>query len=120
MSSDTGGGGTPPQSPEALEADIERTRQELGETIEALVAKTDVKARVQHRAAVVTGNLRSQAHTAIGKARGGVRSAREKAAEHGPAWQATRGVRVYSVAAAAVAGALLLAWLTMRRRGRSR
>jgi hypothetical protein len=118
MSNDTGNGGTPPQTPEALEADIERTRQELGETIEALVAKTDVKARVQHRATEVAGNPRSKGHIAVGRARGGVRSAREKAAEHGPAWQATRGVRVYSVAAAAVAGALLLAWLTVRRRRR--
>jgi hypothetical protein len=118
MSNDTGDGGRPPESPEALEADIERTRRELGETIEALVAKTDVKARVQHRAAEVAGNLRGKAHTAIGKARGGVRSAREKAAEHGPAMQATRGVRVYSIAAAAVTGALLLAWLTKRRRRR--
>lgn len=118
MSSNTGGGGTPPESPEALEADIERTRQELGETIEALVAKTDVKARVQHRAANVAGNLRRQTHIAIGKARGGVRSAKEKAAEHGPARQATRGVRVYSIAAAAVTGAALLVWLTKRRRRR--
>jgi hypothetical protein len=117
MSKDTAGGGTPPQSADALTADIERTRQELGETVEALVAKADVKARAQHRAAEVAGSLRGKARTAIGRARDGARGVKEKAAGHGPATQAMRGVRVYSVAAAA-GTALLLAWLTVRRRRR--
>jgi serine/threonine protein kinase HipA of HipAB toxin-antitoxin module len=121
MSKDTPGGGTPAQGADALTADIERTRQELGETVEALVAKTDVKARAQHRAAEVAGDLRGRARTAIGRARAGARGAKEKAkekvAEHGPAAQAMRSVRVYSVAAAA-GTALLLAWLTARRRRR--
>jgi hypothetical protein len=118
MSKENAGGGTPPQSADALAADIERTRQELGETVEGLVAKTDVKARAQHRAAEVAGDLRGKARTAIGKARDGARGAKEKVAEHGPAAaQAMRSVRVYSIAAAA-GTALLLAWLTARRRRR--
>jgi serine/threonine protein kinase HipA of HipAB toxin-antitoxin module len=117
MSKDTPGGGTPAPSADALTADIERTRQELGETVEALVAKADVKARAQHRAAEVAGDLRARARTAIGKARDGARGAKEKVAEHAPAAQAMRGVRVYSIAAAA-GTALLLAWLTVRRRRR--
>jgi hypothetical protein len=36
--------------PEQIEADIERTRAELGDTVEALAAKTDVKARAQAKA----------------------------------------------------------------------
>ena len=32
-----------------LQADIERTRQELGETVEALTDKLDVKGRAQHK-----------------------------------------------------------------------
>jgi Protein of unknown function (DUF3618) len=115
--SDTTGGGTPPKSAEALTEDIERTRQELGETIEALVAKTDVKARVQHRAAEVSANLRSRAEATIGKARDDTRSAKEKIAGPGPEAQAARGVLVYSaVAAAALTGAVVLAWLAVRRR----
>jgi hypothetical protein len=35
----------------ALRDDIERTRAELGETVQALAAKTDVKARVRESAA---------------------------------------------------------------------
>jgi len=117
MSKDTASGGAQPLSADALTADIERTRQELGETVEALVAKTDVKARAQHRAAEVAGNLRGKARAAIGKARDGARGAKEKVAGPPLVAQATRGIRVYSAAAAA-GTALLLAWLTIRRRRR--
>jgi len=57
--SDTGAGGgqrgsaaDPAASgdPAAIRADIERTRAELGDTVEALAAKTDVKARAQDAA----------------------------------------------------------------------
>ena len=119
MSEDSAGSNTPPQSAEALTAEIEKTRQELGQTVEALAAKADVKARARHRATEVAGNLRGKARATVGKARAGVHSAKDKLAEHGPATPATTGVRVYSVtAAAAAAGALLLAWLTVRRRRR--
>jgi len=119
MSKDTAGGGTPPQSAEAITADIERTRQELGETVEALAAKADVRARAQHRVTEVAENLRGKARSTVEKARAGARSAKDKVAGHGPAAQATKGVRVYSVTAVAcAAGALLLAWLTMRQRRR--
>ena len=37
----------PPIEPEALRREIEQTRAELGETVEALAAKADVKARAQ-------------------------------------------------------------------------
>ena len=48
-----------------------------------------------------------------------LRVAARARAEHGPAAQATTGVRVYSVTAVAcAAGALLLAWLMMRQRRR--
>ena len=39
-----------PQSPAELKADIERTRGELGDTVEALVHKADVPARVKESA----------------------------------------------------------------------
>lgn len=35
--------------PELIRADIERTRQELGVTVEALLARADVKARARER-----------------------------------------------------------------------
>lgn len=43
-----------------LEAEIERTREQLGETVEALAAKVDVKARAQRKAGQLTGQLKSK------------------------------------------------------------
>ncbi len=37
------------RGPAEIRADIEQTREELGETVEALAAKTDVKARAQDK-----------------------------------------------------------------------
>ncbi|AGS67291.1 DUF3618 domain-containing protein [Streptomyces collinus] len=56
------------QSPEELREQIEHTRHELGDTVQALAAKTDVKARAQEKAAemkeqaaVKAGELKEQA-----------------------------------------------------------
>jgi uncharacterized protein (TIGR03382 family) len=46
---------TPPEAedgtrtPEQIEAEIEATREELGETVSALAEKTDIKGQAQHR-----------------------------------------------------------------------
>jgi Protein of unknown function (DUF3618) len=56
----TGSGDAPPDNPEALVAEINRTREELGETVEALAAKADVKARAQQRTAEVSGQLKGR------------------------------------------------------------
>jgi ElaB/YqjD/DUF883 family membrane-anchored ribosome-binding protein len=37
------------RTPAEIRSDIEQTREELGDTVEALAAKTDVKARVHER-----------------------------------------------------------------------
>jgi cobalamin biosynthesis Mg chelatase CobN len=44
-----GSGEAETRDPAQIEADIEQTRQELGETVEALTAKLDVKARARQR-----------------------------------------------------------------------
>jgi acetylornithine deacetylase/succinyl-diaminopimelate desuccinylase-like protein len=123
MSNQTTGGGTPPQTSEALAAEIEQTRHELGETVEALVAKTDVKARAQHKAAEVTENLRGKAQTAAGKvrerARGAqamARAAQEKAARRVPALRSSGATGAYGAAAALAAAAIILGWPMIRRR----
>lgn len=46
--------------PQQLAAEIERTRQRLGETVEALAAKADVKARAQEKAGQLTAQVSSQ------------------------------------------------------------
>jgi hypothetical protein len=79
-----------PSDAAALAADIERTREELGETVQQLVAKTDVKAQAQRRATEVAGRVKGKA--------------REVREQPGPA------------AATAAAAALALgAWLVLRK-----
>jgi hypothetical protein len=58
-------------SPErqAILDDIEQTRAQMGQTVEALAAKADVKAQVQRKAAAVTGTARQQAQRALATAR---------------------------------------------------
>jgi len=121
MSNQATGGATPPQTPEALTADIEQTRRHLGETVEALVAKTDVKARAQHRAAEATANLRGKAGSAAGKARDGVRGAtqkareaKDKAAARAPSAIQSADGRIYGAVAIALTAALIGAWLIVR------
>ena len=65
-----------PDDPEQLQAAIEQTREELGRTVEQLVAKTDVKARAQakvndltQRAKDATSQVRHQAAAQAGSAR---------------------------------------------------
>ena len=52
-------------SPEALEADIERQRDELAETVSALQHKLDVRSRAQDKAA----ELKDRATTDAGRPR---------------------------------------------------
>lgn len=49
MTSDANAEGSETRSPEQIEADIERTRAEMGDTVEQLAAKTDVKARAKDK-----------------------------------------------------------------------
>lgn len=46
-------------SPEQIRAEIERTRQQLGDTVERLVAKTDVKRRARAEVSALTGRAKS-------------------------------------------------------------
>jgi hypothetical protein len=66
----------PPADPDQLRQDIERTREELGETVEALIAKADVKARTRERVGEISERLRGattqareQATARVGQAR---------------------------------------------------
>ena len=45
----TGAPVTDPKNPDQIRAEIEATRRELGDTVEALAAKTDVKAHARKR-----------------------------------------------------------------------
>ena len=71
MGEDTGTGRTQVDTsdPEQIRAEIEETRQELGDTIAALSAKTDVKARVKERVEETKANIADKREQITGKAR---------------------------------------------------
>jgi uncharacterized protein DUF3618 len=64
-----------PDNPEALRQEIARTRTELGETVEALAAKADVKARAQE----TVDAAKARAHEAVATAKLQVREGVEQA-----------------------------------------
>jgi hypothetical protein len=61
----TNGTGPAARDPEAIRADIERTRDDLAETIDVLHAKLDVRSRARARLA----DVRDQATTDTGRPR---------------------------------------------------
>jgi ElaB/YqjD/DUF883 family membrane-anchored ribosome-binding protein len=101
-----------PRSPEAIEADIERTRQEVGDTVEALAAKTDVKARAQDRVEEVKANVHAKTDEVKAKAR----QVTPQTAQQG-AGTVVAKVRENPVPLVA-GGALLVAFLLGRRSAR--
>ena len=70
-----------PNDPEALREEIERTREHLGQTVEALVAKADVKARAQDEAGRLIGRLKARVIGARQQAAARAVEARRQAAD---------------------------------------
>lgn len=56
---------TSPDSPQQLAEEIERTRTQLGETVEALAAKADLKSRAQDRANQLAVRAKGTANQAM-------------------------------------------------------
>jgi septal ring factor EnvC (AmiA/AmiB activator) len=69
-----------PDGTQALQEEIERTRVHLGETVEALMAKVDVKARAQDEASRLIGRLKARAVQARTQAAARAAQARQQAA----------------------------------------
>ncbi len=88
-----------------VRADIERTRQQLGETVEALAAKADVKARARQK----VSEAREQATARVSRLRG------QAAARAGQA--APSGNNRAALAAAAAAVAFTFIAVVLWRRG---
>ncbi len=82
-----------------LHADIEQTRKELGQTVEALTAKMDVKQRTKGKAAETKEAVLDRAH----------------AVQHAAIDDGRAKVTV-PVAAAVVVGTAALVWIVLRRR----
>ncbi|KAB2346901.1 DUF3618 domain-containing protein [Actinomadura rudentiformis] len=119
------------EEPQAeLRADIERTREDLGDTVEALAAKTDIKARATDKAhelkQAATTTSRHKLHAVGGKVAPAARQARDKAGQFGAkarqattsddgAEQARRAGTVVIIGAAMVAAGVLV-WRVRRAR----
>jgi chromosome segregation ATPase len=94
--------------PEQLREQIEETRRELGDTVEALAAKTDVKAQAKRKLEETKSSVAAKKDELVGKAR----SASPGSAS-GAAAQISEQARAHPARAAA-AGAFLAGFLTGR------
>lgn len=96
---EAGPGATVPENEQELRQEIEQTRERLGDTVELLVAKTDIKGRAQAKVAGLAERVKS------------------KSAPEGLRRTATRGAdaaREYRVSLAAALLALGSAYLAFR------
>jgi uncharacterized protein YdbL (DUF1318 family) len=100
------------RSPEEIRADIAETREEVGDTVEALAAKSDVKAQAQARMDEIKGNVRAKADQVRAKAQS---STPESAQQGGQ--QVVSTVRE-NPAPFVLGGAVVLAFLIGRRTAR--
>jgi ElaB/YqjD/DUF883 family membrane-anchored ribosome-binding protein len=72
MGQDEGTAGAPvteARDPEQLREEIEETRREMGDTVEALAAKADVKARVKDKVSATKESAAQKKDDLLGKAR---------------------------------------------------
>lgn len=76
---------TPPPGKDAsadeLEADIERTREDLGNTVDELTAKLDVKAQAQHKVQDAKAQAQHKVQDAKAQAQHKVQDAKQRATE---------------------------------------
>jgi ElaB/YqjD/DUF883 family membrane-anchored ribosome-binding protein len=106
-------GEQPPDDPAQLRDDIERTREDLGDTVAALAEKTDVKTRAKEKVAEVRHNVSERRAELAGRGRDSTPSS---------AGNAALQVRVKAqenpvptAALAAFVGGLIFGRLTKRR-----
>jgi len=110
-----------PDDQQELEKDIEQTRERLGETVEALAAKGDVKTQAQQKLGQLTARLKGKATEAKGKATEATRQLRLQDKANQAKQQATQvgqQIRKRPIPAAATAGVIgvLLLFFTLIRR----
>ena len=59
--------GTVPDNEQELRQEIEQTRERLGDTVELLVARTDIKGRAQAKVAGLAGRVKGKSATDIAR-----------------------------------------------------
>ena len=113
-SPDLSGEPGPDASAADIEADIEKTRHELGNTVEALAAKADVKGQAQRKAAEAKARLTDkavQAREVVAEKASAVQTATQEALTNG-AVKPT--VPVAAIVAASLLIVGILAWRSRR------
>lgn len=100
---------SPPTTVEALRQEISQTRAELGETVQALTAKADVKARLQESAEDAKNRVRERVHVAVKRAEAALPEGARQAAE-----RAARTASQYRTQLLIVAGVGILAVVIFR------
>jgi len=107
------------RSPEEIRSDIEQTREELGDTVEALAAKTDVKARMHDKVEETKTTAREKVEETKEAAREKISGVADKAPDSASSGATTviEKVRANPLPVAAVA-ALALAYFIGRRSAR--
>ena len=73
-----------PDDQQELEKEIEQTREQLGQTVEALAAKVDVKARAQQELGQLTARLKGKATEGSDPAAAGFRTGRTRRSSRRP------------------------------------
>jgi uncharacterized protein DUF3618 len=87
------------RTPEQIQADIERTRRELGDTVAAVAEKADVKARARARAQETRERLLNKKHAVASKTRAAAPDSADQAL-HTVARTARENQRALVIAAA--------------------
>jgi uncharacterized protein YdbL (DUF1318 family) len=100
------------RTPEEIRADIDQTREEVGDTVEALAAKTDVKAQARERVEEIKGNVRAKADEVKAKAQSSTPDSAQQGGQ-----QVVAKVRE-NPAPLVLGAAVLVAFLIGRRTGR--
>jgi ElaB/YqjD/DUF883 family membrane-anchored ribosome-binding protein len=113
MTADTPSGTGEPPTPEEIRREIEQTREELGDTVEALAAKTDVKAQVKGRVEEIRSDAEHRKEDLLSKAKEAVPDS-AGAGAHQVAETVKSKPVPFSAAGAFAAGALV-GWLLGRR-----
>ncbi len=98
----------PQRTPDEIRADIAETREEVGDTVEALAAKTDVKAQAQHKVDEIKSNVRAKKDELGAKAKGSTPGGAQKGGQ-----QIAEKVRA-NPAPVALASAALFGFLVAR------
>lgn len=73
-------GGTVPENEQELRQEIEQARERLGDTVELLVAKTDIKGRAQAKVAGLAGRVKGKSAHARSKSTDRAAKARSQVA----------------------------------------